>query len=73
MIGIELVKDQQTKEPAPELRDRVVQKAFEKGLLVLGAGENAIRLCPPLVIDREQADFAVQVLAESLHAEEKSV
>jgi 4-aminobutyrate aminotransferase len=70
MIGIELVKDQQTKEPAGELRDAIVQKAFRKGLLVLGAGENTIRLCPPLVIDREQADFALGVLAECLHEEE---
>jgi 4-aminobutyrate aminotransferase len=72
MIGIELVKDQQTKEPAPELREAVVQRAFRKGLLVLGAGENTIRLCPPLVIDREQADFALAVLAESLREEAKS-
>ncbi len=40
MIGVELVRDQQTQERAPELRDRVVQLAFERGLLVLGAGEN---------------------------------
>jgi len=72
MIGIELVKDQQTKEPAPELREAVMQSAFRKGLLVLGAGENTIRLCPPLVIDREQADFALAVLAESLREEAKS-
>jgi len=71
MIGIELVKDQQTKEAAPELREAIVQKAFHKGLLVLGAGESTIRLCPPLVIDREQADFALAVLAECLR-EEKS-
>ena len=72
MIGIELVKDQQTKEAAPELREAIVQKAFHKGLLVLGAGESTIRLCPPLVIDREQADFALAVLAECLREEEKS-
>ena len=72
MIGIELVKDKQTKEPWPELRDAVVQSTFRKGLLVLGAGENSVRLCPPLVIDREQADFALAALAESLRAEEKS-
>ena len=66
MIGIELVRDQQTKEPAHELRERVVQKAFERGLLVLGAGRNTIRLCPPLVITRDQADFAVDTLEECL-------
>ena len=51
MIGIEFVRDQNTKEKAPELRNRIVQLAFHKGLLLLGAGENSLRLCPPLVID----------------------
>jgi 4-aminobutyrate aminotransferase len=66
MIGIELVRDQQTKEKAPELRDRVLSQAFERGLLVLGAGDSSIRLCPPLVITRDQCDFAVETLEECL-------
>jgi 4-aminobutyrate aminotransferase len=66
MIGVELVRDQESKERAPELRDRVVQDAFEHGLLVLGAGRNAIRLSPPLIISRDQADFAVDTLEECL-------
>jgi 4-aminobutyrate aminotransferase len=66
MIGIELVRDQRTKERAPQLRDRVVARAFERGLLVLGAGDNTIRLCPPLVIAREQCDFAIETLEECL-------
>jgi 4-aminobutyrate aminotransferase len=66
MIGIDLVKDQATRERAPELRDAVVQKCFEHGLLVLGAGPNSIRLSPPLVLTREQADWAVDTLAECL-------
>ena len=66
MIGIELVRDQQTRERAPKLRNRVLELAFERGLLVLGAGENSIRLCPPLVITRDQAAFAVDVLEECL-------
>jgi len=64
MIGIEFVTDQQSKNKAPQLRDRVVQAAFERGLLVLGCGENVLRLMPPLVIDADQADFALQVLEE---------
>ena len=66
MIGIELVRDQVTKERAGELRDRVVQMCFERGLLVLGAGPNTIRLCPPLVINKDQADFAAQTIEECL-------
>ena len=66
MIGIELVRDRETRERAPVARNRVLELAFERGLLVLGAGENSIRLCPPLVITRDQAAFAVDVLEECL-------
>ena len=66
MIGIELVRDQATKERAPDLRDKVVQMCFERGLLLLGAGPNTIRLCPPLVITTDQADFAVETIEECL-------
>jgi len=68
MIGIELVRDQATRQGAPELRDRVVDMAFERGLLILGAGENTIRLCPPLVVTRDQCDFAVDTLEACLAA-----
>ena len=44
----------------------MVQLAFERGLLVLGAGDNTIRLSPPLVITRDQSDFALDVLEECL-------
>jgi 4-aminobutyrate aminotransferase len=66
MIGIELVKDQKSKEPAPEIRDRLVQLAFEHGLLILGAGASTIRLCPPLVLTASQADHAVDTLEKCL-------
>ena len=64
MIGVELVRDQQTREKAPRLRDQVEELAFERGLLVLGAGDNTLRLCPPLVITRDQCDFAIETLEE---------
>ena len=66
MIGIELVKDQKTRERHPMLRDALVRKCFESGLLVLGAGPNTIRLCPPLVIDKDQADFAADTIESCL-------
>ncbi len=66
MIGIELVRDQKTKERAPELRDRVVQEAFRRGLLILGAGDNTLRLCPPLIVTRGQCDFALDTLEACL-------
>ena len=62
MIGIEIVQDRETKEPSPKLRDAIEDLAFSKGLLVLGAGANNLRLAPPLLIDEEQADFAINTL-----------
>jgi len=70
MIGIELVRDQATRERAPLLRDEVVARAFERGLLVLGAGENTIRLCPPLVITRDHCDFALDTLEQCIQEAE---
>ena len=64
MIGVEIVRDQRTKEKAADLRNKIVDLAFRKGLLILGAGENTIRLSPPLLIEREQADFAVSTLEQ---------
>ncbi len=66
MLAFELVRDQGTKERAPELRDRIVEAAFRRGLLVLGAGQNSIRLSPPLVLTADQAEFAVETLEETL-------
>ena len=64
MIGVEIVRDRETREPAPDLRDRIVELAFERGLLLLGAGASVVRLSPPLVVTRDQADFAVDTLEE---------
>jgi 4-aminobutyrate aminotransferase len=67
MIGIELVKNRQTKERAQAERDALVMAAFRRGLLVLAAGQNSLRLSPPLVFTKEQAEIAVRLLDESLH------
>jgi 4-aminobutyrate aminotransferase len=73
MVGIEIVRDQQTKEKAKDLRDQIVQRAFDKGLLILGAGENSFRLCPPLVVEREQVDFALNTLDAIIGEIEKTI
>ena len=73
MVGVEFVRDQRTKERAADLRNAIVDRAFHKGLLVLGAGENSLRLSPPLLIDQEQADFAVRTLEECIREAEKKV
>ena len=66
MIGIELVKDRVTKERAIVERDKVVEACFARGLLVLGAGKNAIRLSPPLVLTKAQATTAVEIIDQAL-------
>ncbi len=66
MIGVELVKDKQTKEQASAERDRVVELAFERGVLFLGCGPSTIRIAPPLITTKEQADVAVEVLEECI-------
>ncbi|HUL74009.1 MAG TPA: acetyl ornithine aminotransferase family protein [Vicinamibacterales bacterium] len=66
MIGVELVRDRQTKERATTERDRIVQEMFQKGVLILGAGRNAIRFAPPLVLTKAQADAIVDVFEQAL-------
>jgi 4-aminobutyrate aminotransferase len=66
MIGVELVRDRTTRERASEERNAVVTAAFGRGLLILGAGQNAVRFSPPLVLTREEADVAVRIFDEAL-------
>jgi 4-aminobutyrate aminotransferase len=71
MIGIEMVRDKKTKEKAIEERNAVIQGCFEKGLLILGCGENVIRFSPPLIITQKEADIALSILEEVLKKVEK--
>jgi 4-aminobutyrate aminotransferase len=66
MIGIEIVKNQETREPAGALRDRIVELAFERGLLILGCGETSIRLAPPLIVSEQEAAVALDIFEECL-------
>ncbi len=68
MIGVELVKDRVTKERAVAERNRLVQEMFQRGVLILGAGRNAIRFAPPMVLTRDQADTVVSVFDKALGA-----
>jgi 4-aminobutyrate aminotransferase len=68
MIGVEIVKDKATKEHGSVERDRIVEMAFERGVLFLGCGPSTVRICPALVVTKEQADVAVDVLEECIKA-----
>jgi 4-aminobutyrate aminotransferase len=66
MIGVELVKDRETKERAADWRNEVIQKAFKKGLLLLGCGENTIRFAPALTVTKEEIDVCLSIFEETL-------
>jgi 4-aminobutyrate aminotransferase len=73
MIGVELVKDKATREPAADLRNRIVNLAFERGLMILGCGESSIRICPPLIVKEEEASVALDIFEEALTLVEKEL
>jgi len=68
MLGVEFVKDRAAKEPAVELRDRIEMACFERGLIILSAGTNAIRWSPPLVLSKENVDVALEIFDEAIAA-----
>lgn len=74
MIGVEIVKDKKSKAVAAKERDRIVDElTFERGVLFLGCGETTIRLSPPLIITKEQADIAMDVLEECIGIVDKEM
>jgi 4-aminobutyrate aminotransferase len=72
MIGVDIVKDQKTKEYSPEKRDRIVEHAFERGILFLGCGPSTVRIAPPLVVTKDEADVAMDALEESIEIVSKN-
>ena len=66
MLGAELVEDRASKVPAAKLCDRVINRAFHNGLLLLSCGQSTIRFMPPLLITQGDVDEAVRILGASL-------
>ena len=73
MIGVDIVKDQKTREYGAAERDRIVELAFERGVLFLGCGPSTVRIAPPLIVTQDEADVAVDVLEDSISALEKTL
>ena len=71
MIGVEFVKDRETKEPAHDLTERVVELGYERGLLMLSCGKSVIRIAPPLSMSKTEMDEGLKILEEALTAAEK--
>jgi 4-aminobutyrate aminotransferase len=68
MVAVECVVDRETRKRAPELRNRILQECYLRGLLVLGCGPNSLRFSPPLTVTRDQVDKALEILESALHA-----
>lgn len=73
MIGVEFVKNRETKEPAKKLTDRVVDLAFERGLLTLSCGQSVIRIAPPLSISKSEANEGLEMFEDALTQAEKEL
>jgi 4-aminobutyrate aminotransferase len=66
MIGVEIVTDKKTGGVAEAEREFILHKAYENGLVMLGAGHNVVRICPPLVITKAQADKGLDILENAI-------
>ncbi len=73
LIGIEFVKDKKTKEPAKEIRDFVVRRAYEKGLLLLSCGQSVIRITASYIITKEQIDEGIKIIREAVREAERTL
>jgi len=68
MVGVELVKDRETKKPARAWRNEIVKAAFERGLLLLGCGENSLRFCPALSVTAEEIDKCLSIFDDAIQS-----
>ena len=68
MVATEFVKDRATKEPAVQLRDRILHETMVRGLILLPCGRSSIRYIPPLIVQRAEIDEAIEVLDASIRA-----
>lgn len=66
MIGVEFVRADGSGTPDGSLRDKVMKNCFERGLLLLGCGESTLRLCPPLIVTREESTTAVEIFDSAI-------
>jgi 4-aminobutyrate aminotransferase len=66
MVGVEMVKDRMTKERAPDWRNNIIRGAYERGLLLLGCGQNAVRFCPALIVSDSEIDVALSIFEEAV-------
>ncbi|MGC8573052.1 MAG: acetyl ornithine aminotransferase family protein [Caldisphaera sp.] len=73
MIGVELVRNKKTKEPASKELGRILEKSFKRGVLVIGSGVSSIRIAPPLVIEEDLLANAIEIVGDILKEENKNL
>jgi 4-aminobutyrate aminotransferase len=73
MLGVEMVKSKETREQDGDLRNRIVDLAFKRGLAILGCGLNTLRISPPLIINEGEATVALDILEDAITEAEKEI
>ncbi|MBN1899905.1 acetyl ornithine aminotransferase family protein [Candidatus Sumerlaeota bacterium] len=71
MIGVEIIKNKKSMEMAPDIRNRIINQCFKNGLLILGCGPNTIRIAPPLIVNKKEADIAIDILEKVIARERR--
>ena len=71
MIGVELVRDKETKEPAKKEVGEIIMRCFKQGLAVISCGVSTIRVAPPLIITRELVDSSLEILERTIRDVER--
>ncbi len=73
MVGVEFVHDKATKAADARLRNRIVEVAFEHGLLIMGCGANSMRMIPPLVVTRAELDEGLDIFDHAVTVAENEL
>ena len=73
MVGVEFVHDKATKAADARLRNRIVEVAFEHGLLIMGCGANSMRMIPPLVVTRAELDEGLEIFEHAVTVAENEL
>lgn len=71
MIGVEVVKDKDTKEPARKEVGQIIRNSWKKGVIVITAGDSTIRIAPPLTVTRDLVDTGIEIIGESIRDVER--
>jgi 4-aminobutyrate aminotransferase len=66
MIGVELVEDKESKKPAAQKAAEVIRRAWKRGVAIVTCGASTVRIAPPLTIQREMLDIALEIIEDTL-------